>query len=136
MAEISNCNPLASWGYTPEVPLETIISRLFALLNGGGLVKDAVSDVKHNSTNNTLEITYSDKPAKTIILIDKFLSTVSYNKDTDIITFTLSDLKTIDLDLSSLTGKFHDKDYINLNYYDKKTVDDKINNSGLVWHNF
>lgn len=157
MREISKSNPLASWGFTTPSPLNSTLNQLKdisgddiqlndnyvsfyrviyeMIVNGGGM-SQGVSDIKYNSVNNSLEITYSNQPTKTINLVDKFLSNVLFNNDTNIMVFTLNDSTTISLDLTSLIDNFYDKEYIDNNFYDKNTVDDKISKNVLTWNEF
>lgn len=157
MREISKSNPLASWGFTTPSPLNSTLNQLKdisgddvqlndnyvsfyrviyeMIVNGGGMGQ-GVSDIKYNSVNNSLEITYSNQPTKTINLVDKFLSNVLFNNDTNTMVFTLNDSTTISLDLTSLIDNFYDKEYIDNNFYDKNTVDDKISKNVLTWNEF
>ena len=157
MREISKSNPLASWGFTTPNPLNSTLNQLKdisgddiqlndnyvsfyrviyeMIVNGGGM-SQGVSDIKYNSVNNSLEITYSNQPTKTINLVDKFLSNVLFNNDTNTMVFTLNDSTTISLDLTSLIDNFYDKEYIDNNFYDKNTVDDKISKNVLTWNEF
>lgn len=157
MREISKSNPLASWGFTTPSPLNSTLNQLKdisgddvqlndnyvsfyrviyeMIVNGGGM-NQGVSDIKYNSVNNSLEITYSNQPTKTINLVDKFLSNVLFNNDTNTMVFTLNDSTTISLDLTSLIDNFYDKEYIDNNFYDKNTVDDKISKNVLTWNEF
>lgn len=157
MREISKSNPLASWGFTTPSPLNSTLNQLKdisgddvqlndnyvsfyrviyeMIVNGGGM-SQGVSDIKYNSVNHSLEITYSNQPTKTINLVDKFLSNVLFNNDTNTMVFTLNDSTTISLDLTSLIDNFYDKEYIDNNFYDKNTVDDKISKNVLTWNEF
>lgn len=157
MREISKSNPLASWGFTTPSPLNSTLNQLKdisgddiqlndnyvsfyrviyeMIVNGGGM-SQGVSDIKYNSVNNSLEITYSNQPTKTINLVDKFLSNVLFNNDTNTMVFTLNDSTTISLDLTSLIDNFYEKEYIDNNFYDKNTVDDKISKNVLTWNEF
>lgn len=157
MREISKSNPLAGWGFTTPSPLNSTLNQLKdisgddvqlndnyvsfyrviyeMIVNGGGM-SQGVSDIKYNSVNNSLEITYSNQPTKTINLVDKFLSNVLFNNDTNTMVFTLNDSTTISLDLTSLIDNFYDKEYIDNNFYDKNTVDDKISKNVLTWNEF
>jgi hypothetical protein len=159
MAKISKPNPLSYWGFTTPTPLNSTLNQLREvsgddtpltdnyvsfyrnvydmIANGGGSgTTHGVTDITYNENNNTLEITYSNQPSKIINLIDKFLSTVSFNEATNIITFTLNDSTTINLDLTVLMDKVYDKEYIDNTFYDKDTVDDKISKANVVWNDF
>lgn len=157
MREISKSNPLASWGFTTPSPLNSTLNQLkdisgddiqlndnyvsfyrviYEMIANGGGMSQGVSDIKYNSVNNSLEITYSNQPTKTINLVDKFLSNVLFNNDTNTMVFTLNDSTTISLDLTSLIDNFYDKEYIDNNFYDKNTVDDKISKNVLTWNEF
>lgn len=158
MAKISKSNPLASWGCTTPTPLNSTLNQLEdisgidinindnyvsfyrsiyeMIINGGGVITHGVTNIIYNPSNNTLEITYSNQPTKIIYLVDKFLSEVSFNDTTNVITFTLNDSTTITLNITQVMNNYYNKEYINNNYYDKKTVDDKISKGNLVWNNF